>query len=66
MPRSEIAGLYGNSVFGFIKKLNYFGLAGSLFAACRLSPVVVSRGSFPVAVCGLPIAMASLVAEHRL
>ena len=34
-------------------------------AACRLSLVVASRG-YSVAVCGLLIAVASLVAEHRI
>ena len=35
-------------------------------AGLRLSLVVVSRGCSLVVVCGLPIAVASLVAEHRL
>ena len=35
-------------------------------AALRLSPAVVSRGCSLGVVCGLLIAVASLVAEHRL
>ena len=35
-------------------------------AECRLSPAAVSGGYSLVAVCGLLIAAASLVAEHRL
>ena len=50
------------------KKINLFifGFAGSLFATRRLSLIVVSRGSSLVEVCGLLIAVASLVAEQRL
>ena len=39
-----------------------FGCVG----ACELSLVVVSRGYFLVAVCGLLLAVASLVADHGL
>ena len=43
-----------------------FGCAGSSFAVCRLSLVVASRGYSLVAVRGLLIAVASVVAEQRL
>ena len=42
-----------------------FGCAGSLLLCC-LFLVVASRGYSLVAVCGLLIAVASLVAERRL
>ena len=50
----------------FLKKyyLFVFGCSGSLLLL-RLS-LVVSRGYFLVVVCGLLIAVASLVSEHRL
>ena len=52
----------------FLKKIIYlfiFGCAGSLLYE-DFSPVVVSGGFCLVVVQGLLIAVASLVAEHRL
>ena len=43
-----------------------YGCAGSSFAVCRLSLVAASRGYSLVAVRGLLIAVASVVAEQRL
>ena len=43
-----------------------FGCAGSSFAVCRLSIVAASRGYSLVAVRGLLIEVASVVAEQRL
>ena len=42
----------------------YFWLHWVFIASCRLSLVTASRG-YPLVVCGLIIAMASLVVEHR-
>ena len=54
---------YINILSLFKKKcLFIFGCVG----ACELSLVVVSRGYFLVAVCGLLLAVASLVADHGL
>ena len=44
----------------------YFWLCYVLLAVWRLSLVSESGGYFPVGDCGLLIAGASLVAEHRL
>ena len=54
--------------FFFLKKLYLFifGCTGSSLAVCGLSLVIVSRGCSLAAVRGLLIAVASLVAEHRL
>ena len=49
----------------FLKKL-FFVSAGVFIAVHGLSQVVAGRGYSLVAVCGLLIAVASLVAEHRL
>ena len=46
--------------------ITYFCLLWVLVAACGPSLVAASRGYFLVAVFGLIIAVASLVAEHRL
>ena len=43
----------------------YFWLLWVFVALCGLSPGAESRGYSPVAVHGLLIGMASLVAEHR-
>ena len=43
-----------------------FGCAGSSLLSAGLSLAAVSGGYSLVAVCGLLIAAASLVAEHRL
>ena len=49
----------------FFKNLFILGCVG--FCCCAsFSRVVVSRGSSLVAVCGLLMAVTSLVAEHRL
>ena len=42
------------------------GLQWVFIAACRLSLIAASRGYSLVALCGLLIAMTSLVAEHEL
>ena len=60
--------------FGILYSLSfvYFWLRWVFIVTRRLSPVAAGRGSFlvavrgPVAVCGLLVAVASLVAEHRL
>ena len=46
--------------------LIYFWLNWVFVAACGLSLVAVSRGLLFVAVCRLLVAVASLVADHRL
>ena len=48
------------------KKKILYGRPGSLLLHMGLSLVAVSRGYSPVAVHGLLIAVASLVAEHGL
>ena len=50
----------------FLKKLFIFGCAGFFVAACGLSLVIASRGYSLVAMHGLLIAVASLLAEHGL
>ena len=45
---------------------DYFWLWWVFIATCKLSLVAVSRGYTLVAVHGLPIAVAFLVAEHGL
>ena len=52
------------NILSLFKKicLFIFGCVGT----CKLSLVVVSRGYFLVAVCGLLLAVASLVADHGL
>ena len=54
--------------FGILFSLSfiYFWLHWVFFMTCRLSLVAASKGSSLVAVCGLLIAAASLVADHRL
>jgi len=49
----------------FFKKI-IFGCSGFFVAACRLSLVTASGGYSLVAMHGLLIAVASLVAEHGL
>ena len=46
--------------------LDYFWLCWVFVAVGELSPVVVNGGNSLVVVCGFLIALASLVAEHRL
>ena len=54
------------SEFYFIYLFIYIGLCWVFVAVRGLSLVVVSRGLFFDVVCGLLIAVASLVAEHGL
>ena len=53
-------------VFSFLNKFIYFWLPWVFVAACGLSFSCGERGLLFVAVRGLLIAVASLVAEHRL
>ena len=50
----------------FLENFFFFWLHWVFVAARGLSLVVVSRGLLFIAVCGLLIAVASLVAEHGL
>ena len=52
--------------FGIPFSLSYLWLRWVFLMTCRLSLVAASRGSSLVAVCGLLITAASLVADHRL
>ena len=50
---------------GFLKMITYLGLCWVFFAVCRLSLCAESEGCCPVVVCGLLLAVASLVTEYR-
>ena len=68
--REEVFGLDGSLLFYFylfilINLFIYFWLCWVFVAACGLS-LVAASGGYSVAVRGLLIAVASLVAEHRL
>ena len=54
--------------FGILFSLSfiYFWLRWVFVVTRRLSPVAAGRGSSLVAVCGLLVAVASIVGEHRL
>ena len=65
-PGLSVGSCYFSATFNCISfYLFIYGCAG-LLLLCRLSLVAASRGYSLVAVCGLLIAVASLIAEHGL
>ena len=56
-------------IFSFLKNFGYLFLflaALAVFAVCELSLVLLNSGYSLFVVCGLPIAVTSLGAEHGL
>ena len=54
-------------IFSFLKNFCYLFLAAlAFFAVCELSLVLLNSGYSLFVVCGLPIAVTSLVSEHGL
>ena len=58
--------LYFCFLLRIFKKLFIYWLYWIFFTVCWLSLVALNRGYSLVVVCGLLVAVASLVAEHRL
>ena len=64
MPRSGIAGSYGNH--SFLKDFFFFMAVQNICCCMSFLLVAASGGYSLVVVCGLLIMVASLVAEHRV